>query len=59
MWKDSWCVGLEEEGVACGWGELSEIPLKEVKQKIGEGKQTLEKGRGRAESRVACLKKGR
>ena len=43
MFKESWCVGLKQEGFTRGWGELPKIPYKRVEQKIGEGKQGFKK----------------
>ena len=49
-------VGLGQEGVASGWGELSKITLKEAEQRRGKGKQRFKKG-GQVGSRGECLKK--
>ena len=40
-----------------GWGKLSKIPLKGVKQNRGDGTQNLKKEGGQAGSRGGCRKK--
>ena len=50
-------VGLWQEGVAWGWGELSKIPYKGVEQKRGEAKKRFYKKEGKLGQGVGALKR--
>ena len=56
MWKEVWYVQLGQVGVAWGWRELSEIPLKRVEQKRGDGKKDFKKSGEQVGSRGGYLK---
>ena len=47
MCKEDWLVGLGQEGVVWGWGELTEVPWGGGAEKRGGETKILKRGGGK------------
>ena len=57
MCKEDWLVGLGQEGVVWGWGELTEVPWGGGAEKRGGETKILKRGGGKLHQEVNTLKK--